>query len=102
MHEAIGWNGCAIAIEHIVKEHAEIWLTDIHCPLHSLGSQADLVALDGTAILLLERNPGVLDRIGIVNSHFRIVKRELPAGSACPLSLLQAQRGFLQLIRGHA
>ena len=56
----------AIGKEHVVEQDAGIRLVDVERALHRLRGQADLVAFDDAALGDLDRDPRLLDRIGVI------------------------------------
>ena len=66
--EAVGRHQAAIGKEHVVEQDAGIRLVDIERALHRLRGQADLVALHDAALRHFHLDPGLLDRIGILDA----------------------------------
>jgi hypothetical protein len=73
---AIGRDDRAVAVEHVIEEHAVIGLVDADGRLHCLGGQADLVTFDGKSARQLELGPGALDCIGVLDREVRMLQRE--------------------------
>ena len=71
--EALGWNAGAIGEEHVVEQYSVIGLADIRGILHGLRRQADLVAFHHAAGTGLERHPGFLHRVRIVDRDGRML-----------------------------
>ena len=100
--EALARDDGAVAVEHVVEQDAEIGLGDADGTLHGLRGEADLVPLDDAAVALLQGHPRVLDGIGVVDRHARVLERELAAGDARALRLVEPERGGLELLGLHA
>ena len=76
--ETVGRHEPAIGKEHVVEQDAGIRLVDIERALHRLRGQADLVALDDAALGDLHLDPGLLDRVGILDGDAGMFQRQLP------------------------
>ena len=83
----------AVGKKHVVEQHAVIGLADIRGILHGLGREADLVAFHHAAGFGLQRHPGLLHGVGIVDGHGRMLDRKLADLSAGALRFIQPLGG---------
>jgi hypothetical protein len=88
--EAVGWHRPTIGKEHVVEQHAGIRLVDIERALHRLRGQADLVALHHAPLGELDLDPGLLNRIGVIDGDVGKFQRELSDLRARLLRPMQA------------
>jgi len=75
-NEALGWDLATVGEEHVINQDAKIRFTDANRVLHRLGRETDLVAPDGAARGNLQRNPSLLNRVGVLDRHIRVIERK--------------------------
>jgi len=100
--ETVRRHEAAIGKEHVVEQHAGIRLIDQKRALHRLRGQPDLVAFDDAALGDLDRDPRLLDRIGILDGDGGIILRQLPDLRTGPLRLMKPLGGKTDIVVGQS